>query len=105
MAKRITENQKKEITQLFSKGKSIDILSKTFGCTKLTIIRNLKKELGELKYKELNSLNKTPKNEAITGISQSNSLENNVNRRIPKGELVDIEHSNDNINHDFLPAS
>ena len=53
MAKRLSEEQKKEITKRFSSGESIDKLSDEFNCTSTTIIRNLKKSLGEIKYKEL----------------------------------------------------
>ena len=53
MAKRLSEKDKEEITQSFKDGKTIDFLSKDFNCNKLTIIRNLKKNLGELQYKEL----------------------------------------------------
>ena len=53
MAKRLTDNQKTEITQSFIQGKSIDDLSKLFKCTNLTICRNLKKILGDEKYKEI----------------------------------------------------
>ncbi len=53
MAKRLSEKDKEEITQSFKNGKTIDFLSKDFNCNKLTIIRNLKKNLGEVKYKEL----------------------------------------------------
>ena len=53
MAKRLTEKQKKIIINCFSSGKSIEDLSKEFKCTNSTIIRNLKKELGEQTYKEV----------------------------------------------------
>ena len=53
MAKRLSEEQKKEITNRFSGGEAIDKLSEDFNCTNSTIIRNLKKSLGEIKYKEL----------------------------------------------------
>ena len=53
MAKRLTDKQKTEITQSFIQGKSIDDLSKLFKCTNLTICRNLKKILGDEKYKEI----------------------------------------------------
>ncbi len=62
MAKRLSEKQKKEIIQGFKDAKTIDFLSKKFNCTKLTIIRNLKANLGEEIYKRLlksnNKLNK-----------------------------------------------
>ena len=58
MAKRLSEKQKEEIKINFLDNKSLEILSEKFNCTKTTIIRNLKKSLGEKKYKEiLNRLN------------------------------------------------
>ena len=59
MAKRLSEEQKKEITKRFSSGESIDKLSDDFNCTDTTIIRNLKKSLGEIKYKELTMMGKS----------------------------------------------
>ncbi len=53
MSRRLTEKQKEEIIKYFSSGKTIDELSKKFKCTKLTISRNIKKSLGEQKYKKL----------------------------------------------------
>jgi len=61
LAKRLTENQKKEISQYFTNGKSIEFLTQNYNCTKLTIIRNLKKYLGESKYKKIISVNKQDK--------------------------------------------
>ena len=58
MAKRLSEKQKEEIKINFLDNQSLEILSEKFNCTKTTIIRNLKKSLGEKKYKEiLNRLN------------------------------------------------
>ena len=62
MAKRLTDKQKEEITQSFIKGKTVDDLSEIFKCTNLTISRNLKKALGEKKYKEVCDENKNQKN-------------------------------------------
>ena len=60
MAKRLTEKQKEEIKINFLDNQSVEFLSEKFNCTKTTIIRNLKKSLGEIKYKEiLNRLNPT----------------------------------------------
>ena len=59
MAKRLSEEQKKEITKRFLSGESIDKLSDDFTCTNTTIIRNLKKSLGEIKYKELTMMGKS----------------------------------------------
>ena len=52
MAKRLSEKQKEEILRLFIDGKTIEDLAIEFNCTKLTISRNLKKEIGEEKFKE-----------------------------------------------------
>ena len=53
MAKRLTEKQKEEIKINFLDHQSVEFLSEKFKCTKTTIIRNLKKSLGEKKYKEI----------------------------------------------------
>ena len=58
MAKRLSEKQKEEILKLFNEGINIYALSLKFNCTKLTISRNLKKQLGEDKYKEIVIKNK-----------------------------------------------
>ena len=61
LAKRLSEKQKEEIKINFLDNQSVEILSEKFNCSKTTIIRNLKKSLGEKKYKEiLNRLNTTP---------------------------------------------
>ena len=59
MAKRLTEIEKNEIKTLFTNGEGLDFLMKKFEVSKLTIIRNLKKLLGENEYK--NFLNKNLK--------------------------------------------
>ena len=58
MAKRLTEKQKSEIAENFKNGKTIEALSEDFNCTILTITRNLKKNLGEIIFKELAKKNK-----------------------------------------------
>ena len=59
MPKRLSERQKSEILHSFECGKSIESLSQQFNCTKVTIKRNLKKNLGELKFNELINNNKS----------------------------------------------
>ena len=61
MAKRLTEKQKEEIVESFKYGIAIGVLSQKYNCTNSTIIRNLKKNLGELKYKEFINKNKSLK--------------------------------------------
>ena len=53
MAKRISEVEKKEIIESFLKGNSVEKIAKNYDFTKLTISRNLKKSLGEDKYKRI----------------------------------------------------
>ena len=65
MTKRLSEGQKKELVENFKSGKSIDVLSKEFDCTKSTISRNLKKNLGDIQYKELIQKNKSSKEKII----------------------------------------
>ncbi len=59
MAKRLSEKQKKIIVKCFIKDRAVDALAEEFDCTKSTIIRNLKKILGDDKYKELIDKSKT----------------------------------------------
>ena len=50
---------------LFTEGETIDELADKFNCTNLTISRNLKKQLGEKKYKELINKRNTIKKSLI----------------------------------------
>ena len=86
MAKRLTENQKKEIIKYFSAGKSVKFLSKNFNCSELTIIRNLKKHLGESVYKNIIKNNKNTKEDLIIdkGKIKKNSNEKTSNEKIDK---------------------
>tara|TARA_A100001035_G_scaffold204219_1_gene164419 strand:- start:127 stop:774 length:648 start_codon:yes stop_codon:yes gene_type:complete len=61
LAKRISENEKKEIIDDFTKNKSIEEISEKFNFTKVTIIRHLKKSLGKEKYSKLIKFNKNEK--------------------------------------------
>ena len=81
MAKRLTEKQKEEIKINFLDNQSLDFLSEKFNCTKTTIIRNLKKSLGEIKYKEiLNRLNSTLDTKDENLIANDNQLINEKNK-------------------------
>ncbi len=83
MTKRLTEKQKEEIKINFLDNQSVDFLSEKFNCTKTTIIRNLKKSLGEIKYKEiLNRLN------ATFDLKNQNLLEND-NQQINEKNKTD----------------
>ena len=73
MTKRLTEKQKEEIVKSFKYGIDIGVLSQKYNCTNSTIIRNLKKNLGELKYKELINKSKSLK-EKYKNKNQNNNL-------------------------------
>ena len=60
LAKRLSEKQKEEIIKSFTLGQSIDTLAKKFNCTKITITRNLKKNIGENKFNDF--INETKSN-------------------------------------------
>jgi len=97
LAKRLTEKQKEEIKINFLDNQSVEFLSEKFNCTKTTIIRNLKKSLGEIKYKEiLNRLN------ATSDLKNQNLLENDnqqINEKNKKNKSDDnsllIDRSNE----------
>ena len=74
MTKRLTEKQKEEIVKNFKYGVAIDVLSQKYNCTKSTIIRNLKKNLGELKYKEYFNKSKTFVQKSRTNRNQANDF-------------------------------
>ena len=83
LAKRLSEKQKEEIKINFLDNQSVEILSEKFNCTKTTIIRNLKKSLGEIKYNEiLNRLN------ATFDLKNENLLEND-NQQINEKNKTD----------------
>ena len=97
MAKRLTEKQKSEITEYFKNGKTIEALSREFSCTTLTIKRNLKKNLGEKKYKDLVEKNKNV-DEFNTLLEKDKKKKNDyyLARKISKNEFSDYLTLDDN---------
>ncbi|MDC3203331.1 hypothetical protein OA963_01555 [Prochlorococcus sp. AH-716-C14] len=75
MTKRLTEKQKEDILKNFKSGSDVDALSQKYNCTKSTIIRNLKKNLGELKFKELINKSKSPKGKPKINKEQTKNLQ------------------------------
>ena len=75
MAKRLTEKQREEIVRSFKSGIAIDVLSQNYSCATSTIIRNLKKNLGELKYNDLFNKSKSLDSKIKTNKKQTNDLE------------------------------
>ena len=76
MTKRLTEKQKEEIVKSFESGLSIHVLSQKYNYSNSTIIRNLKKNLGELKYKEFFNKRKSSIKKSITNKNQTNDFKN-----------------------------
>ncbi len=92
MAKRLSIKQKKEILKFFLHGKTLGELSQEFNCTKLTISRNLKKELGEEKYKAFTNSRKL-----------TNSNDSNISQRISiqDKKVGDVEMPVENFDEQF----
>ena len=90
MAKRLSIQIKKEILDLFTNSKcSIDELSKKFKFTKATITRNLKKELGNEKFKEINDLKNSKKN-SKTSFREINVDHNESNKTFIENETIEF---------------
>ena len=75
MAKRLTEKQREEIVRSFKSGIAIDVLSQNYSCATSTIIRNLKKNLGESKYNDLFNKSKSLVSKIKTNKKQTHDLE------------------------------
>jgi len=90
LSKRLTNNQKEEIIRNFNQGKNIDYLSNLLNCTKLTIIRNLKKYFGEKKYKEILEKNKS--------LNKSFSKKNTSKNATASSEVDEIYFKTNNNN-------
>ena len=90
MAKRLSEKQKSEISEYFKNGKTIEALSKEFNCTNLTITRNLKKNLGEILYKELVGKNKNlDLSNTLLEEDKKRKNEYELANKISENELID----------------
>ena len=110
MSKRLSNNQKEEIIRNFNKGQNIEYLSNSFNCTKLTIVRNLKKYFGEKKYKEILEKNKLLNKSALkknlsknnnagseveeiyfqTNTNVGSSKDNDLNEEISQSQFLEI---------------
>ena len=93
MGKRLSDEQKKIIINSFKDGASIEELSNNFHCTNTTIIRNLKKNLGEIIYKELIGKNKNALlNNDIYGNYENNKTDLMIDP--PNNDLVENKNTN-----------
>ena len=105
MTKRLSEKQKEEIVISFKLGTSIDVLSQQHNCTSSTVIRNLKKNLGELKYKEFSKKSKFLKEKLETNKNQTKDLlKSNSDNEDFKNDVDDSKVLNENItSSNFAP--
>tara|TARA_B100001248_G_scaffold199183_1_gene153536 strand:- start:321 stop:1004 length:684 start_codon:yes stop_codon:yes gene_type:complete len=87
LTKRLTEKQKANIVNSFKNGSNVEYLSEEFKCTISTIIRNLKKDLGEKTYKLLAKKNKNS--------FQNNNDNENINVDISDTDLKLVSTNND----------
>ena len=110
MAKRLSNKEKEEIVLLFTNGIVIEELANQFKSTKLTISRNLKKILGEKRYKELsqkknsynqqdfdnrNNISLENKNESYLINSQESSEDKNFHQT-PFMEITPLNYEIEN---------
>ena len=95
MAKRLSEEQKKIIIMRFKVGKSVEYLAEEFNCTNTTIIRNLKKDLGEKLYKELIDNNKISFDDQNLNQNFENNQDNHSidNKNIDESKTISTLHS------------
>ena len=98
LTKRLTEKQKEEIVRSFEFGLSIDDLSQEYNCSNSTIIRNLKKNIGESKYRELFKNSKSLKAKIKVNKNKTNDLQKtNLDDQNLKKESNDSNNVNKNI--------
>ena len=107
MTKKLSEKQINDIVQNFENNKkTIDVLSQEFNCTKSTVIRNLKKSLGELKYKELKIKNNVLNTKSKIKIKGKDNLSNiKIDKQPINVNLNDLNTSKENVKgSDFYPV-
>jgi len=97
LAKRLSDKQKKELTSSFVEGQSIKSLADTYQCTNLTIIRNIKKIIGEKKFKEISD-----KENSHNDITKKEKIKNELIKR--KQIDIDEQFSKNNLNEGKLDS-
>ena len=96
MSKRVSEIQKKQISESFIKGKEISEISEIYNFSKQTIIKQLRSILGEEQFNKLSDQRK-----AKSRLKNDNfKLVQKISRNI-KGELQNISQIKEN-NHNFF---
>tara|TARA_B100001093_G_scaffold217640_1_gene208788 strand:+ start:132 stop:818 length:687 start_codon:yes stop_codon:yes gene_type:complete len=103
LAKRLSPREKNEIIQSFTEGNSLDFISRKFERAKLTIIRSLKKDLGDKKYIELNNKIKFQKENIFFAENQNDeTVTSELNNTPSNEELVEIQNLSKNHNESTL---
>ena len=92
MAKRLSEKQKKIIVKFFLQGRTVDFLAEEFDCTKTTIIRNLKRSIGDDKYKELIVESKAT-NQSINSVKNNVEFEKEISNECREDDFVKEDFS------------
>ena len=100
LAKRITEEQKKEILENFIQNKTIEEISENVNFTKLTITRHLKKSLGEKQFSEIIKKTKQIKENDQTINLLELQLSNQKGNEV---EVLDKESSPENSFFEIMP--
>tara|TARA_B100000242_G_C42947830_1_gene439537 strand:+ start:122 stop:811 length:690 start_codon:yes stop_codon:yes gene_type:complete len=107
LTKRLSEKQKEEIVKSFKSGIAIEVLSEKYTYTVPTIIRNLKKSLGDFKYKEFLKMGKSLEGKSRKNKNQNQDcelLEFNFENKDLKKDFNNSKISNQNINaSNFAP--
>jgi len=93
LAKRLSEKQKKIIVKCFIEDRAVDDLAEEFDCTKSTIIRNLKKILGDDKYREVIDKSKT---------TNHSTKSEKINHTFEKDNLPDEKITNELVKDNFI---
>jgi len=102
LAKRLSEKDKIILVKEFTEGKSLDYLSEKFNFAKLTISRNLKKTLGEKKYKDLLIRNKEAKTHTFKTDFPKDEINDPI-KTIKNGKYTEKEVEKNKLDEDDLP--
>lgn len=102
MAKRLSQKQKNEIINQFSIGISIEELSLKYGCTKLTISRNLKKILGEDRFEKLRKKKSSISFSSETKSDQSLNKRNSNKDDEIVDQLISQQEKDNSANSEFI---
>ena len=101
LAKRLSEEERKGIVKYFTEGKTIVELTEEFNSSKLTIIRTLKKNLGDEKYKDIINQRKI-NSQPVDNDQEENAFENKND--LGKQKYID-NPSNEYLDVGLLPIN